>query len=77
VEGLFFGCVGREVGWCSGREGFGVVGIGSFKREKRPAWSLANARSIASSGYERLGEGGRDLGGGVVAIAAAAGRLGL
>jgi len=77
VEGLVLGYVGRDVGWYGGGKGFDVGGIGGFRRDKRPSWKLASARSIASSKSERLEEGGGDLGEGAVAIAAAAGRLGL
>ena len=83
VGGRCFGYLGRGVGRFGGKEWFGVVvvGIGSCSREKRPACSLANARSIASSGSEGLGEGVGVVGVGAgtvaVAIAAAADRFGL
>jgi len=50
VGGLVLGYVGREIGWCGGREGFDVGGIGSFRREQIPSSSCAVARSRASAG---------------------------
>jgi len=41
VGSLFFGCVGREVGWFGGRKGFGVIGIGSFSSKQKAAWSVS------------------------------------
>jgi len=50
VGGRCFGCVGWKVGRCGGKGWwFGFFGVGSFRSEKMPAWSCANARSIASS----------------------------